>query len=442
MMRSVAVRALHRQFEAAGLRSREVAQVAPDEWPSRQLAALQRVWADATADVPYYRDLVASRRAPAVLADWADVRAVPLLTRQSLHASPDAFRRISSPPMTTTKTAGSTGVPVAIGMNQAERDLMRIVKVGTWRDFGYTPDSRLFLIWGHSHLLGTGWRGRVNHARRKLTDAVLGYHRVDAYRMNRETCRRYAEEILRVRPVGIIGYASALDLFARYTEEFGARFRAAGVRFVLSTAEAPPRPDSVPRIEALFGCPVVQEYGGAEFGQIAFKNGDAPFETYPDLNFVEAGDGDADGGNAVVITSLYDRYTPLIRYRVGDAIRGAVELANGHVTQFGALAGRVNDVIRLEDGEAIHSVALMHCIHQEPAVHAMQIVIGDQGIDVHLVAADSDRVAMEQRIAGRLAQVHRTLGSARFQYVEDLETNRAGKRRWFVDKRSTPPPAP
>ncbi len=435
MMRSVAVRALHRQFEAGGERSRELSTVTDEQWLARQLTALQRVWADAIADVPYYRDLVARGDAPRAIGNWDDLRSIPPLTRPVLQASPEAFRRLSAGPMTTTRTGGSTGVPIVIGMNQAERDLMRIVKVGTWRAFGYTPDAKLFLIWGHSHLLGTGWRGRVNHARRKLTDAVLGYHRVDAYRLNRETCRRYAEDLVRVRPVGIIGYASALDLFARQTEDFGPQFRKAGVRFVLSTAEAPPRPDTVSRIEALFNCPVVQEYGGAEFGQVAFKNGAQPFTTYPDLNVVEAEGGDP-SGEAVLVTSLYDRYTPLIRYRCGDAISGPARLANGHVVTFDEVAGRINDVILLDDGDAIHSVALMHCIHQEPGVHTMQVVIDDDSIEIHLIAAGTDHAEMERRIRGRLAQVHPALAAARFKYVDDLETTRAGKRRWFVDRRS------
>jgi len=35
--------------------------------------------------------------------------------------------------------------------------------------------------------------------------------------------------------------------------------------------------------------------------------------------------------------------------------------------------------------------------------------------------------------------VHPALANARFEYFEDLETNRAGKRRWFVDRRTQIP---
>jgi hypothetical protein len=43
---------------------------------------------------------------------------------------------------------------------------------------------------------------------------------------------------------------------------------------------------------------------------------------------------------------------------------------------------------------------------------------------------------MEARIRKLLTQVHPALAAVRFRYLEDLETNRAGKRRWFVDHRT------
>ena len=72
-------------------------------------------------------------------------------------------------------------------------------------------------MWGHSHLLGTGARGTVNHLKRTVADRLLGYRRVDAYRLNPAICAQYAEALIAFRPLAFISYASALDLFARYT---------------------------------------------------------------------------------------------------------------------------------------------------------------------------------------------------------------------------------
>ena len=437
-MTSLLARRVGFHFSEAAARRQALAAVGGEAWVPRQLASLRQIWADATRDIPYYRGLVGSGQAPEQIASWSDVQRIPILTRHILQERAAEFIRDSGAPQSFMKTAGSTGEPLKIGMNQAERDLMRIVKLAEWQSFGYTQSSRLFLIWGHGHLLGTGWRGQINHAKRKLTDAFLGYQRVDAYRLDQRSCEQYAEALIRYKPLGLISYASGLDLFARYTAGYRDRFRALNLQFVLSTAEAPPRSDTIPRLEDLFGCPVVQEYGGAEFGQVAFKRGDAPFEVYHVLNYVEAtgpeaGDPDVE---PVLVTSLHSRYLPLIRYRVGDAISGAYRLSNGHVHDFTTMAGRVNDVIEVAPGEFVHSVAVFHCVHQEPGVHGIQMLLSDHGIEILLVADDDDRPGREERIRRRLSQVHHILASAAFRYVEDLEPTRAGKRRWYVDRRT------
>lgn len=423
---------LRKQFDDATVRRGDRIDV--EAQGQRQLAAIATTWADAVRDVPYYRDLVGAGSAPPTIESWRDVAAVPVLTRRILQDQAAGFIRLSGPPASFMTTAGSTGTPLRMGMDQGERDLMRIVKLAAWQAFGYDRSSRLFLIWGHAHLLGTGWKGRVNHLKRRLADAALGYRRVDAYRLTAASCKSHAEALIAFRPIGLIGYSSALDLFARYTPGYREQFRRLGLRFVLATAEAPPRADSLALLEDHFGCPVVQEYGGAEFGQVAFKVGTAPFETYGDLNFVETLPLD-DAEQALLITSLYRRYVPLIRYQVGDAIDEAEVLPNGHVARFGRIAGRLNDVIVLGTGDAVHSVAVFHCVHQEK-VHNIQMVLRDDGVDLCLISPETDRAPMEARIRARLAQVHPLLARVRFHYLEDLETNRAGKRRWFVDHRT------
>lgn len=427
---------LRRQFDEAATRRSEGERTDESMIAAPQLAAIQKTWADAVSDVPYYAGLVASQVAPPSIESWRDVAALPILTRRVLQDRPLEFIRRSGPPASFMRTAGSTGTPLRIGMNQAERDVMRVVKLAAWQAFGYNRSSRLFLIWGHAHLLGTGWKGKVNHLKRRLADAALGYRRVDAYHLTMESCAAYAEALIAFQPIGLIGYSSALDLFARYTCASRDRFRRLGLRFVLATAEPPPRPDSIDVLEDHFGCPVVQEYGGAEFGQVAFKAGRLPFATYGDLNLVEARPFE-DDDHALLITSLYQRYVPLIRYQVGDAVSQPEALSHGHVTRFGALAGRINDVIVMGDGAVIHSVAVLHCAHQEK-VHNIQLVLRNTGVTLALVSYETERGPMEARIRARLAQVHPALAAVQFEYLEDIATNRAGKRRWFVDQRTQP----
>lgn len=436
--RYIVSRRLRRQYQLAAER------VSRPRWQgadraARQLTALQQVWADATADVPYYQRLVRAGQAPARIETWSDVRQIPVLTRQILQDSRDDFVRRSAAPDSIMKTAGSTGTPIHVGMDQSERDLMRTVKLSAWQELGYGPDDRLFIMWGHVHLLGSGLTRALNQARRTMADALLGYKRVNAYRLNPQICGMFAEELIAFRPTGFISYASALDLFARYTQGYKDRFRALGLKFVLATSEPPPRPDTTSLIRDLFGCPVVQEYGGSEFGQVAFKCDDEPFDVYPDLNYVEVEPAPEGAPSPLLISSLYRRYLPLIRYRVGDAVSLPVVDEIGHTTAFASVAGRLNDVVVLQGGDAIHSLSIFHALHDETGIYNAQMVLRDDAIEIRLVAPHVDRAAAVERLRPRLARIHPVLGATQFTFVDDVGTTRAGKRRWFVDQRTTPP---
>lgn len=430
-------RKLRNDFRAAEER-RASGQASPDDIPRLQLDLIAKAWTDAITDIPYYEGLVADGVSPSEISTWDDFHRIPVLTRQVLQSRPDDFIRKSRPPDSFMKTAGSTGTPLRLGLDQSERDRMRIIKLSEWMKFGYNPSSQLFLIWGHSHLLGTGWRGKWNHLKRKTADQFLGYKRVDAYHLDSKSCSEYAATLIQFRPQGLIGYASALDLFARKTLDRREQFRELSLRFILATSEPPPKPDTFALLEDLFNCPVVQEYGGAEFGQVAFHAGKGQFNVYSDLNYIECESADADEAEAfpVLVTSLYDRYLPLFRYRVGDALRSPQRLSNGHVAEFEGVAGRINDTITMGDGSSIHSVAIFHCIHQESSVHNIQMHLNDDRIQIRLVTTTSETDEVETRIRQRLHQVHPSLKTAVIVFVNDLETSRAGKRRWFVDERT------
>lgn len=413
------------------------------EWDVRQtgdvqLRALQTVWDDCITDVPYYHNLVLRGQAPAAIATWDDFRAIPELTRDILQKQPAEFRRLSGPPDLIRATGGSTGTPAKFGVWKTEDQILRMLKLVLWQKVGYTPDARLYLIWGHAHLLGTGWRRYLNHAIRKTKDCLAGYRRADAYRLSPDHCQKIASDLLAFKPVGLIGYAAALDYFVRATETFHDRFRKLGIRFVMPAAEPAPRPDTYSLMRDVFRAPIVQEFGGVDFGQVGMKVDDEPFKVFPDKNLLEAipSKGQpADTGDALV-TTLYRRYVPMIRYRQGDVLQGVQRLEHGHVQSFAELAGRTNDMLDMPSGAVIHSVAFLHCIHQEPAVLNGQLLIDDSGATLSLVVRHDFDTGSEMRIRHRLVQLDSSLAKLPIQQVLDLETSIAGKRRWFVDKRT------
>ena len=433
---------LIREYRMAAAYLRELEAWDDGRTADLQLCNLKQIWKECVADVPYYAELVVRGEAPRAITSWDDFHQIPELTRQHLQDFPEKFHRRSGPPDFKRMTGGSTGNPIQFGMWKSEDRILRLLKLVLWIRAGYQPDSRLFLIVGHSHLLGTGWLRHVRHLQRRVKDRLLGYRRMDAYRLNPDLCQAMAREFLSFRPAGLIGYASALDYFVRATPEFSEALGKCGCRFVQPSAEPLPKPDSRELLRQTFNCKLIEEFGGVDFGQLAMRLEDEPFEVFSEYSIMETRSTVTSTGTeeAVIVTTLYPRYTPLIRYRQGDAVEKPQKLSHGHTMRFGKLVGRCNDMITLNHGSVVHSVAIFHCIHQETSVLNIQLVLEDQGTRLRLVTTPGYDSNTERRIRQRLGQITPELSESVIEQVSDVETNRAGKRRWFVDKR-TPQPA-
>lgn len=423
--------ALGHRLRTAKERGREWMQTPPDAIAARQLASLRERWREAVANVPYYRSLVEAGDAPRDFGSLAEYRdSVPVLMRETLVDQAEQFAR-DAQPHHVLMTAGSTGVPLRFGNWQAEEADHTGVNqwVGRFQN-GMTLADRVFMLWGHSHLLGTGVRGDWKGALRKTKDGLLGYRRMDAYHLEPEISRAYLDVMARYQPQVVIGYACAVDMWVRNNMGRSGLARQAGVRLCIACSEMFPFPDSRDVIGEFLGCPVIMEYGGVDFGVCAYEIADrGEYRTFWWSHYLEVEEGTADG--QLLVTNLTARYLPLFRYRNGDACEGARLAATGHVDAFKAIGGRVNDVLDMPDGRKVHSVGLFHCVHQEP-VRFIQLVVGRDGSMRLRLASDTLPDGAEARIRKRLTDLHPALTSCPIDVVADVAANRAGKRRWIV----------
>ena len=120
---------------------------------------------------------------------------------------------------------------------------------------------------------------------------------------------------------------------------------------------------------------------------------------------------------------------------VVSMITGIVRDELGLVVTFDSIEGRINDMITLHDGGSVHSLALTHCFKEEHEIFNVQLLLRDQGPLFSLVVKEPLSDPVERAIRIRLGQLHPEFAKAEFSYVSDLEANRAGKRRWIVDRR-------
>jgi len=405
----------------------------PTEREAIQLERLNHEWARTLRHVPYWSRL---RERLGLPERWASldefVRSAPATGKVTLQEHGADLVSDERPPGLHKATGGSTAEPVQIPKWRSE---IAATRPNFWLGrswYGIDPGDRLFLLWGHSHMLGTGLRGFWNARRQEASDLLLGYCRFSAYDMRPEAMERAVRRLLAFRPRYVLGYSVALDHLAEAAAGHAEALRALGLAAVIATAEGFPSEASGPRIERVFGCPVAMEYGAVETPALAHSLPSGGFRVFWHSYLVEA---ERRGKRwALRVTSLFPRCLPLIRYEIGDEVdlpSGAPDLVVG-LTAFDRLVGRCNDYLELPDGARVHSEAISHAVRPCPSVRAYQVVQEGPKLRLRYTARDVLPAEEAAGLRQRLRRVDPGLGAVALERADTLEQTVAGKTPMIV----------
>lgn len=154
----------------------------------------------------------------------------------------------------------------------------------------------------------------------------------------------------------INGYTSAIVQFAKYLKQKDLVLNAIcpSLKVCIVTSEMLFEADRL-LLENQLGLPVVNEYGAAELGLIAFQNSKQEWLVNSEDLYVEILDennyilpyGEA---GRVVITALYNKAHPFIRYDLGD-IGKLSKASTPSKPILENLVGRTNDIVLLPSGK-------------------------------------------------------------------------------------------
>ncbi|MEX2399819.1 MAG: hypothetical protein WD423_03540, partial [Rhodothermales bacterium] len=270
-----------------------------------QLERFNEVWADIPFRVPYYVDLMGEL--PPRFNSWEEFSALmPVLDRRTVQLRGDDLFDPTEQPDYYRTTGGSSAEPVQIPSWSRERDYCTADMWYGRSWYGVDPGDRLFVMWGHRHLLGTGLSGLANKWIRGTKDALAGYRRFSAYDVSDEAMRRAGDELLDFKPDYVLAYASALDRFARVNRDRS--FAHLNLKVAIATAESFPRADSAAVIEDVLGCPVAMEYGCVETGPLAYQHPDGTYHVFWRHYYLESVPSpDVHGAHELLVTGLHPR---------------------------------------------------------------------------------------------------------------------------------------
>jgi len=394
-----------------------------------QLDRLRSEWRRITAEVPYFAKLRNERRLPAEIRDWTQFREeVPEMGRRQLGSGLREFQSRSRKADTTRCTGGSTAEPVTLPIWNSE---IRRARANLWlgrRWFGVRPSDRLFLLWGHGHLFGHGLTGTARRLGRSASDKLLGYCRHSAYDLSDEAMRHAGSALVRFRPHYVVGYAVALDRFARANQNRREVLHRLKLKVTFATAESFPRRDSAACIQDVLGCPVAMEYGAVETGPIAFQSPESDYSVlWRDYLLEGKPSRDVPGAFELLVTSLYPRCVPLVRYRIGDLVSPDPW---GDPRRIARVVGRCNDAIRLSSGTVVHSEAFSHAVRDIDGISGFQVTqLSPTEIHLDYVASEPVGAATVAEIRRRLGRIDPGLKAIEVRRVSALAQTIAGKTR-------------
>lgn len=400
-----------------------------------QLMKFNSEWQVIKNTVPYYQSLTRSNNLPEVFHSWEEIMsAFPVVNRSTLQQYGELMCSRTKAPEWWRLTGGSTAQPVQLPAWKSE-----LLHTGpnTWLGrswFGVAPSDRAFMLWGHSHLLGSGLKGWWNGCLRRLKDRLLGYYRFSAYNLNERSMEEAGLALLRFRPHYVIGYSVALDLFARVNRNLAPDFHRLGLKVVVGAAEGFPRDDSAKLVEEVFGAPVVMEYGSVETDLIAHATPQGGYDVFWDTYFCEGLETGVTGGKIIRLTSLYPRCFPLIRYELGDEIEPAAGEEGLGVGHFQSVKGRCHDTVTLSDGTILHSEAFTHAVRACPEISYYQVVDDKGTISINYMAPETITEGQMLLIRQRLSKIHPSLKNIEIKRVDELEQTIAGKTKMVVRK--------
>ena len=306
----------------------------------RQEDGMRRLLAHAYEKVPMYRRLYdGAGFHPADFRSLDDLKSIPPLTKDLFkHTQPEERVAVGTDfaKCRIMRTSGSTGVPLQIAFGPSDVRWQRAV---AWR-----------ILFEN----GFRWADRTMEIRMQLqrpnTLQRLGVAPKDWVSLL-DPPQRWVDVLLKKRPEVVVGGAGTLHALAEALLERGARY---GARLVISDSETL-APETRNLVREALECDPCDVYGLEEMSNFAwqceYREG---FHVSDDSHIVEV---DALSGEAgpLIVTALFSRTTPMIRYKTGDCAERAVDPCScgRTLSLLARIHGRSVDSISLPDGRKV-----------------------------------------------------------------------------------------
>ena len=302
--------------------------------------------------VTYHLEHNSFYKAFASKANPSDWNSVPVMTKRDLQRPlkdrlSDGF---TTKNVYVNKTSGSSGDPFVFAKDKFCHAMTWTIiqdRFG-WHnlDFNSSKQGRFYGI-----PLDT-----KDYYKERFKDVLSKRFRFSVFDLSDAAFEKHINTFKRIKFDYINGYTSSIVQFAKFLKrkQIVLKSICPTLKTCMVTSEMLFNNDKL-LIEKQFGVPVINEYGAAELDLIAFQNPNNEWQINSETLFVEILD-DKDSPiplgeeGRVIITSLYNKAHPFIRYDIGDiGILSKKSTLKKPILK--KLIGRTNDIAILPSGE-------------------------------------------------------------------------------------------
>lgn len=293
----------------------------------------------------FYRNLVGKD----TFENWADL---PILNKKNLQ-QPIQDRLSSGYTIKNVflnKTSGSSGDPFVFAKDKWAHALTWNSIIHKFGQYGVDNNTSY-----QARFYGIPL-DKIGYYKERLKDLLSKRYRFPIFNLNDTFLETVLAKFKTKKFDHINGYTSSVVLFAKFLQRKNIILTdiCPTLKVCLVTSEML-FDDDKKLMETQFGIPVVNEYGASELDLIAFQNPKGDWALNTETLFIEILDENnqpVPNGveGKIVITSLYNKAHPFIRYEIGDV--GIIdEKSTAKHAILKKLIGRTNDVAELPSGK-------------------------------------------------------------------------------------------
>jgi len=283
---------------------------------------------------------------------------------------------------------------------------------------------------------------KIGYFKERLKDFLSNRYRFSVFDLSEEALADCLEKFKTVHFDYMNGYTSSMVQFAKFLQKKNMQLKLVcpSLKVCIVTSEMLFEDDKS-FLELQFGVPVVNEYGASELDIIAFQNPNNQWQVNSETLFVEILNEknqvlpDGEEGR-IVITSLYNKAHPFIRYDIGDiGILSKQSTLKKPILE--KLIGRTNDIAILPSGKRAAGLTFYYITKRiiEDDGNVKEFIIEQHKKDTFIVKYISKEVLSDLKIKLISEEMERYLEKGlhiQFKRLDTLQRSKSGKLKQFT----------